>query len=73
MEDKDSAKAVGREPEGLTALFSKMADELTQLVDMKLMLLKVELKEDIAGYIRGGLMILIGGVVIAVGFPIGRY
>jgi uncharacterized membrane protein YqjE len=70
MEDKDSPSAMSREPEGLTTLFTKMADELTQLFDTKLALLKVELKEDIDAYIRGGISILIGGVVVAVGFAL---
>ena len=70
MEDKDSPSAMSREPEGLTTLFTKMADELTQLFDTKLTLLKVELKEDIDAYIRGGISILIGGVVVAVGFAL---
>ena len=70
MEDKDSSSAMSREPEGLTTLFTKMADELTQLFDTKLTLLKVELKEDIDAYIRGGISILIGGVVVAVGFAL---
>ena len=45
MEDKDSPSATSREPEGLTALFTKMADELTQLFDIKLTLLKAETKQ----------------------------
>jgi uncharacterized membrane protein YqjE len=70
MEDEDSPSAMSREPEGLTTLFTKMAHELTQLFDTKLTLLKVELKEDVDAYIRGGISILIGGVVVAVGFAL---
>jgi len=55
---------------GLPALLTKMADELTQLFDTKLSLLKVELKEELDAYINGGVMILIGGVVVAVGFAL---
>jgi len=56
----------GRLPE----LLGKMAEELTQLFDTKLSLLKVELKEEIDSYIHGGVMILIGAVVVAVGFAL---
>ena len=58
------------EPDGLPALFSKMADDLTQLFDTKLALLRVELKEEVSAYTRGTIMILVGGVVVAVGFAL---
>ena len=70
MDDKDSQRVRSPETEPLPELFTKMVDELTQLFDTKLTLLKVELKEDIDTYIRGGIMILIGGVVVAVGFAL---
>jgi uncharacterized membrane protein YqjE len=70
MDNKDELSAVAREPEGLAALFTRMADDLTQLFDTKIALLKVEIKEDIDAYVRGGVMILVGGVVVAVGFAL---
>ena len=70
MKETDSQRALTGDAEGLPALFTKMADELAQLFDTKVRLLKVELKEDIDAYIRGGIMILIGGVVVAVGFAL---
>jgi uncharacterized membrane protein YqjE len=70
MDNKDKPIAVEREPEGLPALFTRMADDLTQFFDTKLALLKVEIKEDIDAYISGGIMILVGGVVVAVGFAL---
>jgi uncharacterized membrane protein YqjE len=70
MEEKDSHRGLSRESEGLPALFTRMADELTQLFDTKLALLKVELKEEIDAYMRGGLMLVIGGVGVAVGFAL---
>jgi uncharacterized membrane protein YqjE len=70
MSNKDSQTVVEPEPEGLPALFSRLADELTQLFDTKIALLKVEVKEDIDAYVRGGIMILIGGIVVAVGFAL---
>ena len=68
--EKNNSPTIEREPEGLPGLFSKMADELTQLFDTKLALLKIELKEEVDAYTRGGIMILIGGVVVAVGFAL---
>ena len=71
MSERDSSLVkTEREPEGLPALFSKMANELTQLFDTKLALLKVELKEEIDTYIRGGIMLVIGAVVMAVGLAL---
>lgn len=70
MEEKDSHRGLSSEPEGLPALFTRMADELTQLFDTKLALLKVELKEEIDAYMRGGIMVVIGGVGVAVGFAL---
>src|SRR5436190_6165223 len=65
-----SITRIEREPEGLPALFSKLADDLTTLLDTKLTLLKVELKEEFDAYIRGVMMILIGAVVAIVGFAL---
>ena len=65
-----SVTRIEREPEGLPALFSKLADDLTTLLDTKLTLLKVELKEEFDAYIRGLVMILIGAVVAVVGFAL---
>ena len=65
-----SVTRIEREPEGLPALFSKLADDLTTLLDTKLTLLKVELKEEFDAYIRGVMMILIGAVVAIVGFAL---
>ena len=56
--------------ESLPALFGRLSDSVMTLLDTKLSLLKVELKEDISAYIRGTVMILAGGIVAAVGFAI---
>src|SRR3954451_20383302 len=69
--EKRHALAMNETEEGrLPELLGKMAEELTQLFDTKLSLLKVELKEEIDTYIHGGVMILIGAVVVAVGFAL---
>jgi uncharacterized membrane protein YqjE len=58
------------EIENLPALFGRLSDGVTTLLDTKISLLKVELKEDVNAYIRGAVMILIGGIIAAVGFAI---
>ena len=58
------------EPEGVPALVTKMAEQLTQLFDTKLSLLKVELKEEIGAYLRGGVIILVGTLLVLVGFAL---
>lgn len=68
MSDSDSLTK--RDPESLPALFAKMVDEITQLFDTKLALLRVELKEEVSTYTRGAIMILVGGIVIVVGFAL---
>jgi uncharacterized membrane protein YqjE len=56
--------------EGLPALFGRLTDGVATLLDTKLALLKVEVKEDVHKYIRGAVTILIGGIIAAVGFAI---
>jgi uncharacterized membrane protein YqjE len=56
--------------EGLPALFGRLSDGVTTLLDTKLSLLKVEIKEDVSGYLSGAVKILIGGIIAAVGFAI---
>jgi uncharacterized membrane protein YqjE len=74
--EKSTASALARNAEtqtdieGLPALFGRLSDGVMTLLDTKLSLLKVELKEDVNGYIRGAVMILIGGIIAAVGFAI---
>ena len=56
--------------ESLPALFGRLGDDVVTLLDTKLSLLKVELKEDAAVYGRGGAMIGVGAVIAAVGFAL---
>lgn len=56
--------------ESLPALFARLGDDVMQLLDTKLTLLKVEVKEDADAYVRGGVMIGVGGVIAAVGFAL---
>jgi uncharacterized membrane protein YqjE len=74
--EKSTAAAPARnaemqmELEGLPALFGRLSDGVMTLLDTKLSLLKVEVKEDVTGYMRGAVTILIGGIIAAVGFAI---
>jgi uncharacterized membrane protein YqjE len=66
------AKAIETPPdiESLPALFGRLGDEVMQLVDTKLNLLKVEVKEDANAYVRGGAMIGVGATIAAIGFAL---
>jgi uncharacterized membrane protein YqjE len=70
MSNSDSLTKRDLEQGSLPALFARMADELTELFDTKLALLRVELKEEVSIYTRGAVTIVIGGVVVAVGFAL---
>src|SRR5919112_203390 len=77
LEKRTTAAAPARDAEtqtndieGLPALFGRLSDGVTTLLDTKLSLLKVEIKEDVSGYISGAVKILIGGIIAAVGFAI---
>jgi uncharacterized membrane protein YqjE len=56
--------------ESLPGLFGRLGEDVMTLVDTKLSLIKVELKEDAAVYGRGGAMIAVGGVLAAIGFAL---
>jgi uncharacterized membrane protein YqjE len=56
--------------ESLPALFGRLGDDVMKLLDTKLSLLKVEVKEETSAYVRGGVMISVGGVIAAIGFAL---
>ncbi|MCM3903617.1 MAG: phage holin family protein [Pyrinomonadaceae bacterium] len=58
------------ESESLPSLVGRLGDDVVQLFDTKLSLLKVELKEEANAYARGGIAIALGGIVAAVGFAL---
>jgi uncharacterized membrane protein YqjE len=58
------------ENEDLPTLFSRLGDDVMQLFDTKMSLLKVEIKEEANAYARGGAMIAVGGIIAAIGFAL---
>lgn len=40
------------------------------MVDLRLNLLKVEIKEEVDAYLRGGVTIVVGGLITAIGFAL---
>ena len=62
--------ALNRQSESLVSLFGRLTDELTQLFDAKLELLKAELKREATAYAIGVGLVLIGLVIATVGFAL---
>ncbi len=58
------------ETESLPSLVGRLGDDVMQLFDTKLSLLKVEIKEEANAYARVGIAIGLGGIVAAVGFAL---
>jgi uncharacterized membrane protein YqjE len=63
-------EAIHRSDESLPVLVTRLGDDVMQLFDAKLSLLKVELKEEANDYARGGIMIAAGGIIAAIGFAL---
>ena len=58
------------ENESLPNLISRLGEDLMQLVNSQLALLKVEIKEEANAYARGAAMIAFGAAVAVVGFAL---
>jgi uncharacterized membrane protein YqjE len=56
--------------ESLPSLVSRLGDDVMQLFDTKLSLLKVELKEEAGAYARDGVLIAVGSIIAALGFAL---
>jgi uncharacterized membrane protein YqjE len=65
-----SALATETDQEGLPKLFSRLGDDVMQLFDTKMSLLKVEIKEEASAYATSGAMIAVGGIIAAIGFAL---
>ncbi|MDT7604350.1 MAG: hypothetical protein QOF61_2347 [Acidobacteriota bacterium] len=58
------------ELEQLPTMFSRLGDDVMTLLDAKLGLLKIELKEEAGTYTQLGVMLAAGGVLAAIGFTL---
>ena len=58
------------ENESLPNLISRLGDDIMQLVNSQLALLKVEIREEANAYVRGAAMIAFGAAVAVVGFAL---
>jgi uncharacterized membrane protein YqjE len=56
--------------ESLPTLFGRLGEDVMTLLDTKLTLLKVEVKEDADAYVRAGVMMSVGGIIAAIGFAL---
>ncbi|MDT7543681.1 MAG: putative Actinobacterial Holin-X, holin superfamily [Acidobacteriota bacterium] len=75
LERRATAAAPARADENadidqLPTMFGKLGDDVMQLIDAKLGLLKIELKEEASVYTRTGALIAVGGVIAAIGFTL---
>jgi uncharacterized membrane protein YqjE len=59
-----------RDARDLPSLLERLAEDLGTLLDQKLALLKIEVKEEVDAYLRGALFILAGAIVAAIGFSL---
>jgi uncharacterized membrane protein YqjE len=60
----------GSDNETLPSLFGRLGDDVMQLFDTKMSLLKVELKEEANAYARDGALIAAGAIVALIGFAL---
>ena len=58
------------ELENLPVLFTRLGDDVTQLFDTKMSLLKVEVKEDVSAFLHAGVGIAIAAIVALMGFAL---
>ena len=68
--DAATPATVPAENESLPNLISRLGDDVMQLVNSQLALLKVEIKEEANAYARGAAMIAFGAAVAVVGFAL---
>jgi uncharacterized membrane protein YqjE len=70
LKENTANRASERPDQSLAMLFSRLTDDLTELFDAKLQLLKTELKEEASSYAGGSLLIVGGAVLGAIGLTL---
>ena len=68
MGERQKNGSSGRSLDDVPTLLAKVGEDVVSLVESKLSLLKVEIKEELITYLRGGLGCAVGGVIAGVGF-----
>jgi uncharacterized membrane protein YqjE len=58
------------EIENLPALITRLGDNVSQLFDTKMSLLKVEVKEDVDAFLRAGVGVAIAAIIALMGFAL---
>ena len=58
------------EIENLPVLITRLGDDVSQLFDTKMSLLKVEVKEDVDAFLRAGVGIAVAAIVALLGFAL---
>ena len=58
------------EMENLPVLLTRLGDDVMQLFDTKMSLLKVEVQEDVNAFLRAGIVIATGAMVALIGFAL---
>ncbi len=73
MGDKDKSSAGSNKDAGnesLPVLVGRLGEDILTLIDTKLGLLKIEVKEDLTAYLRGSAAMGAGVIVIVIGFSL---
>src|ERR687888_2162197 len=65
-----AASQPAAELENLPTLFGRLGDDVMRLVDTKLSLVKVELKEDASFYARNAAFTAVGAMIALIGFAL---
>lgn len=58
------------ELENLPVLLARLGDDVTQLFDTKMSLLKVEVKEDVSAFLHAGIGIAVAAMIALLGFAL---
>ncbi len=56
--------------DSLPALVGRLGEDIVTLLDTKVELLKIEIKEDIKAFVRGSLSIGVGAIISVIGFSL---